>query len=185
MEAASYWIEGTGPDPNSDTFLAPDNTTGRLQVPGLSPGFWTVTVDARNAAGTLIGHGETYLPCARQCGWVTIAQISVAALSGTGSLDLTVQWTKGAHPNASVECSLISMITGEDLAPVFSMIPSKDPMKATYQNTAIVQAGYYLLLRGFMMGVRSFGALRVGGTHHRRAGHESDMDHELRQYADI
>jgi hypothetical protein len=145
MEIASFDIRGTGPDPVYDHFEDLGNATGQLWVNLLNPGMWTITADAKNAAGTIIGFGQSDPPVLISAGGVTNAEIGVAPLSGTGVLELIVEWTKGAHPNAAVECSLISMSTGADLAPVFSLIPTKDPMKTTYRNT-LIEAGYYLLL---------------------------------------
>ena len=46
---------------------------------------------------------------------------------------------------------------GADLAPVFSLIPVKDPMKTTYRNTAIGAGYYLLLLRLYDGGVQFWG----------------------------
>ncbi len=89
-------------------------------------------------------------------GQVTSAQIQIPPLSGPGALQLTVQWTKGAHSGVSAVSSLVSVSTGLDLAPVFS-IPGKTPQKATYNNPSI-EAGYYLLtLQLYDNGVQFWG----------------------------
>jgi hypothetical protein len=157
MEIASFDIRGRGPDPVNDHFESLANTAGFLWQGSLSPGLWTITADARNAAATIIGRGQTNPPVLIAAGAVTNAQITVAPLSGTGVLTLTVEWTKKAHPNASVQCSLISMSTGSDLAPVFTLIPQGDPFKATCSQDPI-DAGYYLLLlRAYDAGVQFWG----------------------------
>jgi len=142
MQIASFDIRGTGPNPLYDNFADLGNTTGQLTLKDLNPGSWAITVDARNAAGTVIGHGQTEVLISPRL--VTSAQIDIQPLSGTGALSLTVQWVKGAHNRAWADCSLTSMSTGVDLAPAFTITPRKNPIKAVYNNTAI-EAGYYLL----------------------------------------
>jgi hypothetical protein len=145
MEIASFDIRGTGPDPVNDHFEDLGNTAGLLLLNGLNPGLWTITVDARNTAGTIIGNGQTNPPVLITAGAITNTQIDIAPVGGTGVLQLTVQWAEGAHPNAAAECSLVSMSTGLDLTPTIVFTPSANPEMATYSNTTI-EAGYYLLL---------------------------------------
>jgi hypothetical protein len=157
MEIASFDIRGRGPDPFNDHFESLGNTAGFLLQSSLSPGLWTITAEARNAAATIIGNGQTDPPVLITAGAVTSAQVTVAPLSGAGVLTLTVEWTKKAHPNASVQCSLVSMSTGVELAPVFTLIPQGDPFKATCTQDP-VDAGYYLLLlRAYDAGVQFWG----------------------------
>jgi hypothetical protein len=157
MEIASFDIRGTGPDPVYDHFESLGNTAGLLSKSSLSPGLWTITADARNATATIIGNGQTDPPVLITAGAVTNAQITVAPLRGTGVLTLTVEWTKKAHPSASVQCSLISMSTGVELALVFTLIPQGDPFKATCTQDP-VDAGYYLMLvRAYDAGVQFWG----------------------------
>ena len=157
MEIASYDIRGTGPDPLYDHFSDPANTTGFLTLSALNTGLWTITVAAKNAAGTIIGHGQTEPPVLLSAGLVTNAQIDILPLAGPGEFNLAVQWPKGAHKNVSAQASLTSMITGQDLAPVFVFTPPGNPETGTYSNSAI-EAGYYLLLlRLYNTGVQFWG----------------------------
>ena len=56
MEAVSYDVNGTGP--NGTTFsVTSDQTT--VSIDKLDFGEWTVTVDAKNIDGTIIGSGQT------------------------------------------------------------------------------------------------------------------------------
>jgi hypothetical protein len=159
MQIVSFDVQGTGPDPLNDTFSDLGNTSGVLELSELSPGLWTISVDGRNTDGTIIGHGQTDPPVLISAGQVTDAQITVAPLSGTGALGLTVGWKKGTHPGAAVQCSLLSMSAGTvaDLAPDFQLVPKGDPMKAMYSTTTI-EAGYYLLtLRLYDAGAQFWG----------------------------
>lgn len=157
MEIASFDIQGTGPNPLYDHFADPANTSGLLTQEWLNPGLWTVTVDARNAAGAIIGHGQTDPPVLITAGLVTEAQINIGPLRGPGVLQLTAQWPKGAHSDVSVESALISLSSGVDLAPAFVLSPRKNPQKAAYSNSAI-EGGYYLLsLRLYAAGAQFWG----------------------------
>lgn len=150
MEPASFTIQGAGPDPGKDYFerlLDADDPHADepLLLKDLSPGDWTVTVQAWNEEGTLIGHGETDPAVLIEAGEITAVLIDVLPLSGTGGLSLAVQWPQGAHTHVRVESSLMSARTGEDLKPEFTLYPTaKAPIMAAYTNTAI-EAGYYQL----------------------------------------
>jgi len=149
MEPVSYVIEGTGPVPATDHFqstLIPDELDADeplvLEVEDLRWGEWTVTAEARNGDGTLIGRGETsvYIEPAK----VTVAEILVTPLSGTGGLSLSVQWSSWVHRGVTVEASLVSASTGKDLKPKFQVSSTLLTTTAAYSNPAI-EAGYYLL----------------------------------------
>jgi hypothetical protein len=156
MVPAFYDIAGVGPDSVNDHFekqvdLNGPNAGDPLIFDALTPGEWTITVDARNATGTIIGHGETSEPVQVGPGDPTIVEIDILPLSGTGGLELTVEWTKNTHTGAVVSCSLTSMSTGVelDLALDFDLIPKDKPFKAQYSNiksNTAIEAGYYLLI---------------------------------------
>ena len=145
MEVASFDIAGMGPDPAHDSFEDLGNTTGQLVLNSLAPGLWSVAVDARNAGGTVVGHGQTDSPVLITAGAITSVQI-----------DITPAWRDWhAGPHCAVDqrsaskrsCGVFARFHEHGCWSwhrFFSLIPSKDPMKATYQNTGI-EAGYYLL----------------------------------------
>ena len=157
MEISSFKIVGTGPDPLTDTF-SKESTDGHLELSGLTQGLWVITVDALNSDGTIIGHGEDP-DVLISAGQVTDVRITIAPLSGVGTLDLVVSWTKGARPKVSVESYLTSMSTGTvaNLSPDFVLELTGNPKTATYNSTPIA-AGYYLLtLRLYDAGVQFWG----------------------------
>jgi len=157
MDVASYDIRGTGPNPVYDQFSDLGNTTGQLTLSHINPGLWTITVDAKNADGTIIGHVQTNPPVLIEAGQTTNSQIDILPLTGPGVLTLIAQWPRGAHKKASVQASLVSMSTGQDLAPVFEPDAAGNPAMVTYSNLAI-EAGYYLLLlRLYDAGVQFWG----------------------------
>jgi hypothetical protein len=156
MQIASFDIRGIGPDPLYDHFEYLSNTTGLLTLTHLSAGSWTITVDAKNADGTLIGHGQTDPPVLISAGLVTNAQIIIAPLSDPGVLELNLQWDKKAYKKATAECSLISMSSGTDLAPAFTFTPPGNPDTASC--SLAIEAGYYLLnLRLYDNGAQFWG----------------------------
>jgi hypothetical protein len=140
MQIASYDIVGTGPD--SHTF-SETSTNGLLKLSGLVPGYWTIAVDARNSEGTIIGHGQTAEPVLIEAGYITDVQITIAPLSGTGTLHLEVTWDAATHPEgATVQSSLLSMSSGTvtDLASNFKLKADRASL-----NGFELEAGYYLL----------------------------------------
>lgn len=149
MEPASYVIEGTGPVPATDHFQVTVEVDESdvdeplvLEVEDLRWGEWTVTADARNADGDVIGHGETSVYIEPEA--VTVAEILVTPLSGTGGLSLSVQWSSLVHRGVKVEASLVSESTGQDLKPRFQVKSTLFTTTASHTNPAI-EAGYYLL----------------------------------------
>jgi hypothetical protein len=141
MQIASYDIVGTGPD--SHTF-SETSTNGLLKLSGLAPGYWTIAVDARNSEGTIIGHGQTAEPVWIEAGYITDVQITIAPLSGTGTLHLEVSWNPDLHSGVTVQSSLLSMSSGT----VTDLVKEKEfKLKADRAslNGFKLEAGYYLL----------------------------------------
>jgi hypothetical protein len=154
MEIASYDVRGTGPD--TAAFERLGITSGQLAMGGLAVGSWIIRIDARNAAGVIVGRGEAAVQI--RAASVTSATIDIRPLSGTGTLSLVVRWTRGAHRNITSQSALTALSTGVDLAPAFSPDAPGNPSRVSYSNAAI-EAGYYLLsvrlsdAEGFFWGI--------------------------------
>jgi hypothetical protein len=103
MTPASYTISGTGP--NSATFTQTITGTSTT-VASLAFGSWTITVNAYNSdtTPTLIGSGSTTATV--NTGETTTVAITVTPLTGTGALDLTVNWTASQVQSPSISASL-------------------------------------------------------------------------------
>jgi len=87
MESASYTINGSGPHGAS---FSKSTTSGSLTVDGLAFGQWTVTVNALNASGTVIGSGSASAEV--HTGQTATMAITVTPLAGQGSLSVGVSW---------------------------------------------------------------------------------------------
>ncbi len=101
MLAKSYRASGTGP--GGATFTQPSGTVP-ITIKGLAAGTWTVTADALNADGTSIfeATGTAKVVAGKS---VTI-NLTLVPLVGTGTLDLTVNWTAGDLTEPSILASL-------------------------------------------------------------------------------
>ncbi len=138
MEVSGYDIQGTleGGGDSFQTSIQVDESFSRS---GLTPGLWTILVDARNADGTIIGDGDSTAQIS--AGSITTVQIEIAPLSEVGTLDLMVQWPKKVFDSDDIVVTLTPAITPD---PVFTIKTQDQRREGTYLNSAI-PAGYYLL----------------------------------------
>jgi len=101
MTPASYTVSGT----NGTGGNFQENTAGSsVTIPNLSFGTWTVTVDALNDIGTIIGRGQDSV--AVDAGQTSTVNIIVVELEGYGTLDLTLSWPGADTQNPSVQAQL-------------------------------------------------------------------------------
>jgi hypothetical protein len=135
MTVASYVVSGTGPSAASfSTTIASASTT----INGLAVGSWLIAADGKNAAGTVISHGETTTAIAT--GSTQTVSISASPIVGQGSLTLAVSWAAAAVQAPSIQAQLTPS-QGSSTNLVFSTPASGS---ATYSGTGI-QNGYYTL----------------------------------------
>ena len=133
MDTASYTVTGDGP--NGASFS--QSTSGDpVTVEGLTFGTWTVTVNALNADGTVIGQGQAVASVS--IGQNTTLAIAVVPLGGTGDLDLSVTWTASLQ-NPSIQASLVSP-SGPSIGLNFAVSGNH----ASYSGSSIA-GGYYTL----------------------------------------
>jgi hypothetical protein len=135
MNITSYIVSGTGPSSASFSTTTSGTTA---TVPGLAIGAWTVAVDGKNAAGTVIGHGSASVQVAS--GATATASVSVLPIVGTGTLSLTVSWPSAQVASPSIVATLTPP-TGSAITMAFST-PTNG--SATYSNSALMN-GYYTL----------------------------------------
>ncbi len=102
MTAASYTITGRGP---SGANFVQTTATAPVQIKDLAAGAWSVTVEALNAAATVIGDGTTTVTLT--AGNQSNVSITVKPLSGYGTLQLTVNWPAALVTSASVTAQLV------------------------------------------------------------------------------
>jgi hypothetical protein len=92
MLIASYVVTGQGPEPADTlgpyTIVKPETSAVFQQ---LAAGVWTVYVSARNSTDIEIGYGSDTIVV--QGATVSELSISVAPLSGTGTMHIDIDWT--------------------------------------------------------------------------------------------
>jgi len=151
MTPVSYTVSGSGPGGAS---FSQTTTGAAVTVNSLAFGSWSITVNALNADGTLIGSGQAAATV--HTGQTTTVAISVVPLTGNGSLNLTVSWTASQVETPSIVASLTPP-TGPTTPLSFSVSGSQ----ATYSSTTI-PAGYQTLTVQLMdNGIAVMGAVEV------------------------
>ena len=136
MTIASFDVLGSGP---GGVQFSRSTSASSLIIGGLAFGDWTIAVDGKNAAGTIVAHGEA--PVRVLTGVSQALTISLAPTSGPGTLALTVNWTAAAVGAPSIQAQLIpSQGAPTDLG--FSIA---SPGKAT-SSTSAIPNGYYTLV---------------------------------------
>jgi len=135
MTPAGYTI--TGNDGNGGAFE--ENTAASsVTIPNLAFGTWTVTVDALNDIGTIIGRGQNQVDV--NAGQTSNINVVVAELDGSGTLDLSLLWPAGDTQNPSVAATL-NPVAGSSIDLTFT-IPT--PGNAVSSQSDIPR-GYYTL----------------------------------------
>jgi hypothetical protein len=140
MTPASFVVSGSGPD--SGTFNQP-GTSSPVVVPNLKYGSWTVTVDALNAAGTIIGRGQQVATILT--GQNTPVSVTVKPLNGYGTLSLTVTWNSAAVGSPAIEAQLVPAGSGSTLNLSFSSSTVGSVTTAT-SSSSTIPTGYYTLV---------------------------------------
>jgi hypothetical protein len=103
MTPASYAITGRGP--SGANFLRTTTGSGPVAIQDLEAGAWSVTVEASNAAATVIGNGTAQATL--KAGSQSSADVHVKPLSGYGTLQLNVSWPAAQVATASVTAQLV------------------------------------------------------------------------------
>jgi hypothetical protein len=135
MTPARYDFDGKGP--GGATFTLTDTRTPAT-VTNLTPGDWTVTVNAKNAGSTVIGYGNAVVTLAPE--GAQQLTVEVYPVEGYGSLDLTVRWNAEDTGIPSVEGRLTPS-SGSSIPLVFSI---DQPGTATC-FLELVPTGYHTL----------------------------------------
>ncbi len=136
MEPAAYRISGSGP---SDASFETWSNGGTKDIGDLRTGEWLVAVSAFNADEHEIGYGsETVEISGAELATVSIV---VRALSGTGSLSLSVIWDGEELAEPSIAAQLIAP-AGESRELEFEITA---PGAAEFSGSEI-DSGYYTLI---------------------------------------
>ncbi|HEY9054241.1 MAG TPA: hypothetical protein VIO60_05425, partial [Rectinemataceae bacterium] len=104
MDIDSFDILGEGPD--GETFTRTLEAEGSVTVTELGAGIWTVTVNAYNEAGQLIGSDEAEVTVAANA--TSYATLVVVPLTGNGTFEYTLTWPEAAGlENPSVQAQIL------------------------------------------------------------------------------
>ncbi len=148
MVVGRYEIRGSGP--LGDSFEDLTNTSGVLTVNGLTPGSWTLQVEAFNSGGLEIGAiggviAQT-IPFTITAALVTTFSVDIIPISGTGTLDLTITWPTGSVSNPTVAATLTPY--GITTPATITFTPGSPPIDtASYSDSARLAGYYYLMLQ--------------------------------------
>jgi hypothetical protein len=137
MKPAGYLISGNGPE--GSTFSQP-STGSPVTIAKLNYGSWLVTVEALNAAGTVIGRGEQTV--AVLTGQNASVSVSVKPLDGYGTLNVTVIWDQASVGIPRINAQLVP-VAGSTVDLGFDY--STTPGTGTYSSSTI-PTGYYSLV---------------------------------------
>lgn len=135
LEVSRYVIEGQGPQ--DSTFSVMSNTSS-ISVEGLLIGQWNLDAIGQNEKGVDLVHGSKSITLAKE---PTETVIILDALSGSGTMDVTLSWDYQMIANPSLVVQLIdSDNNATTLTPLINNISTG---QAKY--SALYPSGSYLL----------------------------------------
>jgi hypothetical protein len=102
MSVSTFDIYGTGPEGRSFSRL--DVTSSMIRQMSLAPGEWTVTVNAKNNDGVIIGNGS--VKAIINVGKITRARVFVCPVIGEGTLCLQVIWPPDIIRNPVIKAEI-------------------------------------------------------------------------------
>ena len=102
MEISEYAVSVSGPGETQSADISSSETTATFDE--LEPGDWTVTVNAKNAAGVIIARGTDTVTVVADD--TVTADITVVPLSGEGTLDLEISWPEDLLAEPAITATL-------------------------------------------------------------------------------
>lgn len=152
MVPANYDFSGTGPGGSNFSLI---NEQAPVMVPSLKPGVWTVTVNAKNAAGNVIAMGVqdiTLLPAQMQT-----LNITITPVEGHGAVDLTVYWS----PEDTFDPSITAQLIPDSGSPIDLTFIIEEEGTGTYYSTDIPTGYHTLVIQLLDNGILTMGAIEV------------------------
>jgi hypothetical protein len=151
MVPAGYDISGSGPGGRS---FSQATALTSIVIPGLAFGQWTITVNAKNQAGTLIAQGSAAI--AVQTGVQSPLTIVPVPLQGNGKISLAVAWVASDVQTASIDAQLTPG-SGSPIALPFVLAAGT----ASCTNVSVPTGYYTLSLKLLDNGLLVMGAVEV------------------------
>jgi hypothetical protein len=152
MTPAQYSFHGLGP--NGDNFDV-DEKDLPVSINGLKAGEWTVTVNAMNADGIIIGQG--LVSATVQVDNTATVIATVVPVDGHGTLDITILWNAADVESPSVSGQLV-LSSGTPIELSFTMV---DQGRAESVTSSIPTGYHSLSIKLFDNGVAVMGAVEV------------------------
>jgi hypothetical protein len=146
VDIVSFDITGTGPSTN---FAVVDTGQAAHVQQDVEAGEWLIQVDAKNATGQVIAHGEAAVTVHMGQESVVAVPVSLALLSGNGTMNVDLSWTQNTISDPVVEATL-QPVGGGAMRITFTLGDDS----AYYQNSELA-AGYYLLVADVLDGTVS------------------------------
>jgi hypothetical protein len=152
MNTAGYIVSGAGP--NGASFQA-ETTQTSVTVNKLAFGEWSVTVEAVNAGGIIIGSGTQGTTV--HTGQNSLVSVTVRPLEGYGTLDLAVNWNAEDTEVPSLDATLVPP-AGSALVLGFEVSGGNT---GVYRNEMIPTGYYTLIVKLLDNEVSTMGAVEV------------------------
>jgi len=152
MTLVDYDISGTGPGGATFSFTS---TQPPVMVSNLEPGIWSITANAKNAAGTVIAMGVQYIslyPAQSQIVNMTLSFVEVYE-----AVDITIYWP----PEDTLDPSITAQLVPSTGSPIDLGFVITQEGIATY-TCPDIPAGYHtLVVQLFDGGELTLGAVEV------------------------
>lgn len=152
MTPVQYSFHGSGP--NGDSFDVDENDLP-VFIYGLEAGEWTVTVNAMNADGIIIGQGGVTTTV--QVSNTSTVIVTVVPVDGHGTMEITVLWNAADVESPSVSGQLV-LASGAPIELSFNMV---DPGRAESVASSIPTGYHSLSIKLFDNGVAVMGGVEV------------------------
>ncbi len=152
MTPQDYDFSGTGPGGAAFSFT---NALPPVMASNLEPGDWTITVNAKNAAGTVIAMGEqstTLFP-----GQSQPISITVSPVEGYGTVDITMYWS----PDDTWDPSITAQLVPDTGSPIDLGFVIETEGTATYTGTDIPTGYHTIVVQLLDGGTLTMGAVEV------------------------
>jgi hypothetical protein len=140
MTIATYDVTGAGP--SGATFSQLGVAVGStITQKTLAPGNWVITVNAKNAGGTVIANGTANATVL--AGQMTNVTITVTPVAGNGTLTVNVSWPAGSFTNASTTVTGTVKAVGANAINLNTFVVTGATNSAA--STTTLAKGYYQL----------------------------------------
>jgi hypothetical protein len=141
MTIRQYNIRGEGDSGDSFSQTVGGTETGVL-ITGLDRGIWTITIDAVNPDGYIIGQGSADNQILNAGETLTVT-IEVTPLPGPGAINIVITWPDGVVFNPQVDATLTEIATG--ITNSIDFVEDAVANEAVFSPAQTFEAGYYSL----------------------------------------